>query len=345
MGENRRFLLAILLGVVVSIVRSQSFTLSTIPPSLATCHYCQDDSDCQIVMTNSSTCVSGQCANEDGLFGLGCTCRGEGDCASGLCGGFIRSTCQELKDIGQFCSKDNDCKSGSCSKLKVCAAPNPTTASLPIFQNPAASPSDDALQNTAENPDAEIPAENLETADDDNLSGCILCGEDDSLCGDGICLRGLCTDANHQFPPKCITCQSNADCGENYYCEKPGALGRTTRKCRLKRPDGAKCARNERCSSGHCSVLFRCESEGTTATSGISKASALSGLKVWGSVIGATCGVCICLIVIVFENKRKVSSLESIRGCFRCHGDTSKNYDSSDVDACGQGGDNECVGP
>lgn len=293
-----------------------SFRIETVSPGLDVCLYCKTDEACKSYAAGS-VCHYGQCTNEDGLFGFGCGCSAGHECASGRCEGVFERTCHHKLQTGEACFLNKDCESGRCSKMLICEPPSATNEGM------AVSPTENA--NAASlNENAVAEATDISTA----TKTCTECALDYE-CGGGLCMKGLCADKTGKHPPTCTTCRGDGDCIGGYFCHGSLTPGRSGRKCAAMRKNGASCSRNEACESGHCNILFRCESkvpEHERPNTDSSDTPALStngqgnigfpGLAMWASIFLALFVFGACAGVLCQKDGLQRCCLQRLKRCF-----------------------------
>ncbi|CAB9502280.1 expressed unknown protein [Seminavis robusta] len=304
--QKARLVAAILLG---GAALASSLSISTEPPeiALAFCRNCNTNVDCD-GYAKESTCAQGQCTNDEGLLGRDCICDDDSECSTGRCDGIFQSICRlKLKD-GETCNKDSHCISGVCADDMVCFDPSaPTVAPKvrPLTSDPRPLPIATASPKT---------------------EACVTCAHT-AQCGEGVCNKGICTDASGELPIYCGSCMEHEDCVGGYFCASKGLMGRTGKLCERKKRNGAACFDNSVCRSDHCNMLFSCESKipehkrtktATTADKIAGEATATlenthsPGLWMWASVFGAL----LVFAILVFLLCRK-DGLKNKLGCCR----------------------------
>ena len=155
-----------------------------------------------------------------------------------------------------------------------------------------------------DSPEVSTPTDHFEDLIEDR---CIACN-DNNECEGGLCVNGLCADATGAHPGLCVSCHGDDECTDNNFCHGTNRVGRSGKVCTEKRANGASCGRNEACQSGHCNLLFRCESSipehlrrdpASASASKRNGESRYSGLSIWASFIGAlflfgSCAAVLC---------------------------------------------------
>jgi hypothetical protein len=276
---GKRLLVNVVLGTCAVLVHSIDIATKS-PKEGNYCLTCVTDSDCNGYTAGNatSTCRKGQCTTGDGLFGIDCKCEVNADCHSGRCDGAWLPTCRPKSDVGVVCNEPSDCLSGICQNM-YCAE------EVLIEEDATIEPSVTVTQ---------APSPALDSKG--SLLTCIGCRQD-SQCNQGTCVSGLCTDSNGEHPPLCFPCKTHDDCSEDYFCDSSGFIGRSVKRCSRKKSNGGRCGRDEACLSGHCNILFKCDSTdpdhklgpnpSSNASKERSRSGASPGIAIWGSIIGA----------------------------------------------------------
>ena len=248
---------ASLLVLIVPLTTANSIATEA-PMGDSVCLVCSSNADCSSY-ADYSICLRGQCTSDRGLFGQGCKCQGNDECATARCDGVFQQTCRQRKDNGGICNQNSDCKSDRCNNLFLCAEPvaniggSDTTDTVPEDSTETSS-EEGRISNNTDSAVEEAPEFTLE-----DLISCKDC-EDDAECGEGFCVDKMCTDPTGAHPPFCVQCISHDECTENYYCNADLLLGQTGRKCQAKKRNGEGCNRRDECRSNHCNILWKCES-------------------------------------------------------------------------------------
>lgn len=280
---DQRILTALLLVVTLPLITANGIATEA-PMGDSVCLVCSSNADCS-TYAEFSICLRGQCTSDRGLFGQGCKCRGDDECATARCDGVFQQTCRSRKENGGICNQNSDCKSDRCNSLFLCADPvvsdgdSDTVNTVPEDSAEVDSGGVEAPNNSAAE---EVPAFTLE-----DLISCKDC-EEDTECGEGFCVDYLCTDPTGVHPPFCVQCVSDDECVENYYCNADGLLGQTGRKCQAKKRNGEGCNRRDECRSNHCNILWKCEStipdhqrNRVPTTDAFGDGPSLAGIMIW----------------------------------------------------------------
>lgn len=349
MISNRLYLLLAILIAAPKLSFAGSVRVQTAAPDGDYCLRCETDEACRAYAANSS-CKMGQCTDDEGLFGRSCGCYQDNDCASNRCDGIFQKTCQKRLENGNICFNGRHCLSGHCNSFRICGNP-PAPGAAPAVQQPV-------TEETSQSTETESTQETTQTSSEPTdfesshviVQRCVACN-DKSECDGGFCINGLCADSYGAHPSFCVTCRGDDDCDDGTFCHGQGLLGRTGKKCAEKRVNGASCSRSEACQSGHCNVLFRCESnipehlrpiDDPTSTKASAakrrKESGYSGLTIWASFAGALflfggCAVALCQKdgLQRFIREEPVGSSDCLDAP-ESEGDGAKPVDNSDQD-------------
>jgi len=288
MRNTQRILFAVLLAATTqstSVVVHGISVETEAPVGESVCLVCDSNANCSSY-ANYSICLQGQCTSDRGLFGLGCKCSGNEECASARCDGVFRKTCVARKPPGALCNQNSDCTSELCNSLFLCANIQEVSEVLPTANSTATTIGSTQNQNES-SATTLMPTFSLE-----ELASCITCSNE-TECGSGhYCVDNVCTHLAGVVPPMCELCVNHRDCMEGYYCSGDGRIGRTGRRCHAKKQSGEKCTQGDECRSDHCNFLFQCAGEIPGQVSdhkvrgdAFEDGETVGGMLIWGFII------------------------------------------------------------
>ncbi len=221
------------------------------------------------VMRAAESCMSGSCAESVdvscGLYscidgadsGDSCAiaCDGEDDVKCTNLAHCDNSACEaDLSDAGS-CDEDGDCQSGHCQNDFCCAFGDCCTIAEDC-------PSFGSFDPVCENPTTCQGARGAAVCTENSICATTGTQQDDSACTSitvandcGLYVPIFCNGNVSQTAPVCpSSCQSNADCDANAYCDD------VTDTCLADEDDGQGCNDDSQCGSGHCRNSFCCTS-------------------------------------------------------------------------------------